>query len=60
MNEINLETRLPYAKSDHGDTRVRQARFKYHYDWRWKYVELLKAREYGKATELREQALKGR
>ncbi len=57
MNETNRETRLPYAKFDHSDTRIRQARFKYRYDWRWEYVELLKRREYERAEELREQAL---
>lgn len=53
MNETNLETRLPYAKLDHSDTRIRQAHFHYQPDWRWEYVELLQGREYGKAEELR-------
>lgn len=53
MNEINLETCLPYCKFDHSDTRIRQAQFRYQPDWRWEYVELLKGREYEKAEELR-------
>lgn len=57
-HEINLETRLPYAKFDHSDTRIRQAQFHYQPDWRWKYVELLKVREYRAAAQLREQAMK--
>lgn len=55
MNEINLETRLPYAKFDHSDTRIRQAQFRYQPDWRWEYVELLQRREYRAAEKLREQ-----
>lgn len=57
MNETNLKTGLRYVKFDHGDTRIRQARFKYQPDWRWGYVELLRRREYRAAQRLREQAL---
>lgn len=53
MNETNLETRLPYVKFDHGDTRIRQAHFRYQPDWRWEYVKLLKRREYEAAERLR-------
>ena len=53
MSETNRETRLPYAKFDHSDTRIRQARFHYQPDWRWEYVELLRGREYRAAAELR-------
>lgn len=57
-SETNLETGVPYAKFDHGDTRIRQARFKYQPDWRWEYVELLRRREYRAAQRLRERALR--
>lgn len=60
MTEINRETRLPYAKFDHSDTRIRQAQFKYQTDWRWEYVELLREREYGAAERLRIHALEKR
>lgn len=58
MSETNLETGLPYAKFDHGDTRIRQSQFKYQPDRRWEYVELLRRREYRAAERLREQAVK--
>ena len=53
VNEINLETRLPYAKFDHSDTRIRQAHFHYQPDWRWEYVELLKVGKHEQAERLR-------
>lgn len=55
MNEINLETRLPYAKFDHSDTRIRQAQFQYQPDWRWEYVGLLKVGDYDRAAKLRNE-----
>lgn len=54
--QINRETRLPYLKSDPFTTRVRQSHFKYDYDWRWEYVELLKRRQYEQAAKLRKEA----
>lgn len=50
---INRETGARYAKFDPFDTRVRQAHFKYQYDWRWEYVELLKVRNYEGAELVR-------
>jgi hypothetical protein len=58
MNEINPETRLPYAKFDHSDTRIRQAHFYYQPDWRWEYVGLLQGRDYEAAERLRIHTLK--
>jgi hypothetical protein len=60
MNEINRETRLPYAKFNHSDTRIRQAHFHYQPDWRWEYVELLQGREYERAAQFRDRREKQR